>query len=91
MIKYNGELTSQTADMLTSKILCNSVISTKDARYVGFDIKNFCLGTTMKEYEYMRMPMMFFPRHIIQQYNLRKHAKNEYVYVEIRKAIYGLP
>ena len=77
--------------MLTSKILWNSVISTKDARYAGFDSKNFQLGTPMKEYEYMRMPMKLFHKHIIQQYNLRKHAKNGYVYVEIRKVIYGLP
>ena len=39
----------------------------------------------------MRMSMKLFPEHIIQQYNLRKHEKNGYVYIEIRKAIYGLP
>ena len=39
----------------------------------------------------MRMPLKLFPENIIQQYNLRTHAKNGYVYVEIRKAIYGLP
>ena len=81
MIKYNRELTTRTADMLTPKILWNSVISTKGARYAGFNIENFYLGTPMKEYEYMRMPMKIFPKHIIHQHNLRKHAINGYVYV----------
>ena len=30
-------------------------------------------------------------QHTIDQYNLNRKAKNGYVYVEIRKAIYGLP
>ena len=45
----------------------------------------------MEECEDMRMPMKLFSKHIIQQYNLRKHAKNGCVYIEIRKATYGLP
>jgi hypothetical protein len=39
----------------------------------------------------MRTPLTLFPEHIIEQYNLRAKTKNGYVYVEIRKAIYGLP
>ena len=75
MIKYDRELTTQTADMLTSKMMRNSTI-TKGARYACFDINNFHLGTPMQEYEYMRMSMGMFPGHTIQQYNLRKYAKN---------------
>ena len=39
----------------------------------------------------MRLPLSEFPEHIIQQYNLRKKPKNGYVYVKIRRSIYGLP
>ena len=39
----------------------------------------------------MRLPLKHFPEHTIEQYNLRENAKNGWVYVEIRKAIYGLP
>eukprot|EP00804_Cyclotella_cryptica_P002622 CCRYP_010444-RD/>CCRYP_010444-RD protein AED:0.34 eAED:0.29 QI:0/-1/0/1/-1/0/1/0/485 len=39
----------------------------------------------------MRMPIDVFPEHIIQQYNLRSHVKNGFIYLEIRKCVYGLP
>ena len=42
-------------------------------------------------FEYMKMPLSIFPQTTIDQYNLTEHAKNGFVYLEIRKAIYGLP
>ena len=39
----------------------------------------------------MKMPLSVFPRHVRDQYNLETHAKNGFVYLEIRRAIYGLP
>ena len=32
-----------------------------------------------------------FPKHVIQQYHLQGKEDNGLIYVEIRKAIYGLP
>ena len=58
---------------------------------MGIDIKNFCLGTPLERFEYMKMPLSILPMHTIQQYNMQEHAKNGFVYFEIRKAIYGLP
>ena len=58
---------------------------------MGIDIKNFYLGTPLDRYEYMRIPITLFPQHIIDQYNLRTKVKSGHVYLEIRKAIYGLP
>ena len=37
----------------------------------------------------MRIPLSSFPEHIIKQYNLREKALNGYVYVDIRRSIYG--
>ena len=91
LIHYPGELTTRTADLTTSKILWNSVVSTEDAKYMCIDIKKFYLGTPLEQYEYMAIPLHLFPQHTIDQYNLRTHAKDGKVYVEIRKAIYGLP
>ena len=45
----------------------------------------------MDRYEYMKMPVSIFPEHTKQQYDMEKHAVNGYIYLEIRKAIYGLP
>ena len=39
----------------------------------------------------MRIPLNLFPQHIVDQYNLLPKAKNGFIYVEIQKAIYGLP
>ena len=91
LINYPGELTTRTADLSTTKILWNSVISTLGARYLCLDIKNFYLGTPMDRFEYMKMPIDIFPQATIDQYNLMQHIKNGFVYLEIRKAIYGLP
>ena len=55
------------------------------------DIKSFYLGTSLDRFEYMRIPLDMSPQHIIDQYDLLPKAKNGFIYVEIRKAIYGLP
>ena len=39
----------------------------------------------------MRIPLKVLPEHTIKQYNLREHQKGGFVYVEIRRCIYGLP
>ena len=39
----------------------------------------------------MKMPLALFPDHIVKQYNLGEKGKNGFVYLELRKAIYGLP
>ena len=38
LIIYPGELTTRTADITTSKIMWNSVLSTKNAKYMCLDI-----------------------------------------------------
>jgi hypothetical protein len=87
LITYPGELTTRTADLTSSKILWNSVLSTAHVKYMCLDIKLFYFGTPLDRYEYMRLPIPLFPEHVIEQYNLRAKTKNGDVYVEIRKAI----
>ena len=53
--------------------------------------KNFYLGTPIDRFEYMKMPLDLFPRTTVDQFNLTQHARNGFVYLEIQKAIYGLP
>ena len=45
----------------------------------------------MNRYEYMRISISLFPEHIIQQYHLRNKMRNGFIYLEIRRGIYGLP
>jgi len=43
LINYPGELMTRTADLTTSKLMWNSVLSTEGAKYMCLDIKNFYL------------------------------------------------
>ncbi len=91
LIDYPFELTTRTADMVSSKILWNSVISTPDARFAGADIKNMYLETPLDRFTYMKMPIALLPMDIIEHYNLLENAIDGYVYMEICKGMYGLP
>jgi hypothetical protein len=54
------------------------------------DIKNYYLVTPLPRFEYMKMLMYRFPEEIIQRYNLNALAVDGWVYIEIRKGMYGL-
>jgi hypothetical protein len=73
-------------------MIMNSVISTKGARCMMIDLKDFYLNTPMERPEYMRLKLSDIPEEIIVQYKLRDIATPEgYVYSEITKGMYGLP
>ena len=56
------------------------------------DIKNFYLNTPMARYKYMRLKIAELPQDFIYEYMLHdKTKKYGYVYLEIRKGMYGLP
>jgi hypothetical protein len=54
------------------------------------DINNYYLGTPLPRFEYMKMMISRFPEEIIQKYNLNTLAVDGWVYIEIRKGMYGL-
>jgi hypothetical protein len=54
------------------------------------DIKNYYLGNPLPRFEYMKMLLSRFPEEIIQKYNLNALAVDGWVYIEIRKCMYGL-
>ena len=91
LITYDGELSVRTADINTAKLHWNSVVSTPNARYMCLDIKNFYLTAALEYYEYMKMPLTLFPKWIVEQYDLRTHAKDGWVHLEMRRAVWGLP
>ena len=91
LIEYPGNTRTETSDIITFKLLVNSTISTKGARFICIDVKIFYLNTPMGRYEYMRLPIDLIPEEIIEKYNLRDLVHNGYVYCEIRKGMYGLP
>jgi hypothetical protein len=46
-LDFLGPTATQTASLVTTKLLLNSTISTPDARFSAFNIKNFYYGTPM--------------------------------------------
>jgi hypothetical protein len=70
--------------------LINSTLSTKDAKMMMMDINNYYLGTPLPMYEYMCLPISILPDKIIEKYGLKKLAVDGWVYLEIRKGMYGL-
>jgi hypothetical protein len=70
LINYPGELSTRTANLTTSKLMWNSILSTEGAKYMCLDIKNFYLSAPLDQYKYMKMHLTLFPKWIIEQYNL---------------------
>jgi hypothetical protein len=54
------------------------------------DIKNYYIGTPLPRFEYMKMLLSRFAEEIIQKYNLNAQGVHSWVYIEIRKVMYGL-
>jgi hypothetical protein len=91
ILDYSGDVSTSTADITTFKILINSTLSTEDAAMMMMmDIKNYYLVTPRPRFEYMKMLLSRFPEEIIQKYNLNALAVDGWVYIEIRKGMYGL-
>ncbi len=91
LINYPYELTTRTADIVSAKIMWNSVVSTPGAKFGGANINNMYLETPLDQYEYMQMPLSLFPNNIIVRYNLLVKVLNSFVYMEIRRGMYDLP
>jgi hypothetical protein len=84
-IKYQGDVSTRSADLTTSNYLWNSTISTDGAKYMCLDVKNFYLGTPMDNFEYMRIPIKLTPHEIILQYILLPLVSDGHIYIEVKK------
>ena len=82
-VEYPFDVSTKTADLTTTKILINSVVSTPNAKFLTVDLKDFYLGTPMARYKYMHVPIWMLPDAIIDQYNLHPLFHNGYVYVKV--------
>jgi hypothetical protein len=89
-LNYSGNVATSTAYSTTFKILINSTLSTEDAAMMMMEIKNYYISSPLPRFEYMKMLLSRFPDEIVQKYNLNALAVNGWVYIEIRKCMYGL-
>ncbi len=65
--QYKGDISTCTADLTTSMLLWNSVLSTRDAKYMCLDIKKKNLTAMLEYFEYIKMLLLVFPDRIKQQ------------------------
>jgi hypothetical protein len=92
-LSYPDDPSSPSAALIDTKIMINSVISDADcgARFMTGDVKNFYLDTQMPYYQYMRIHRKYFTPEVCAEYNIDALCEADgYVYVEIRKGMYGL-
>jgi hypothetical protein len=89
-LNYSGDVATSMTDITTFKILINSTLSTEDAVMMMMESKNYYLGTLMPRFEYMQMLLLPFSEEIVQKYNHSALAVDGWVYIEIRKGMYGL-
>ena len=88
---YPGDVGTNTASLELFKLMINSVLSRKGAKYVCFDIENFYLSTPLGRPEYVKIQLSKIPEEFIKEYNLTTLVHKGWVYFEIRQGCYGLP
>jgi hypothetical protein len=91
LINYLDDCGTPTADLLTVKLMFNSVISTPNTKFMTINIKDFYLMTPMEQYEYFHIKIELFPPDIIEEYGLRNKVDADgNVFCEVRQGMYGL-
>ena len=82
---FCGDASSVAASLATVKILLNSVVSTKDAKFTAADIKYFLYASFLLYPEYMKMKFKIISQEIIDQYQLQDLQEYVWVYMKIVK------
>jgi hypothetical protein len=91
-VNYPGAVATPTAEMLVAKMLFNSVISTKGARFMTMDISNFYLMTPLHRPKFIHVKLSNIPDEVIEEYTLREKAtKYGSIYIKAKQGMYGLP
>ena len=88
------DVRSPAVSIIDTKLHINSTISDAKhgARYCTADLKDFFLTSDMKIFQYMRIHRRYLPQEVIDEYALTDayFDSKGYVYLEIRKGMYGL-
>ena len=77
---------------MVAKILFNSVISTRNAKFMTMNISIFYLMTPLKRPKYICISIMDIPDEIINEYNLRDILYDKgSIHIQVNCGMYGLP
>ena len=67
-------MTTPTAEMLSARLLFNSVVSTQGTKFMTMNISNFYLMTPLKHPEFIRINLRDIPDERIKEYKLKDIA-----------------
>ena len=89
---YFADASSPAASVIETKLLVNSILldHDKNAKFMSVDLKDFFLQSYMEQPEYMRLPIKWFPKDIIEKYDINNLVSDGYVYIKIKRGMYGL-
>ncbi len=90
-ICYPGNVSTNTASLELLKLLLNSVLSQKGARFSSIKLKNFYLDTPMPKPEYVCIKISDIPNEFIDKYKLTGLDSDGWIYFKICQGCYGLP
>ncbi len=91
-INYTGKVATPTTEMLVAKMLFNSVIFIKCARFMTIDISNFYLMTPLHCPEFIQIKLIDIPNEVVREYKLKEKAtNNSSIYIRAKHSMYGLP
>ena len=93
MLEYYADSGAPAVGMLDTKIHLNSAISDakKGGRYCVADIENYYSNNDLLHFQYMRIHSKYFTPEFLQEYDIDEITnRDEYVYCEIKKGMYGL-
>jgi hypothetical protein len=77
---------------MVARLLINLTIITPGAIFFSINLATFYLNTPLPTLKYMRIRLDIIPEEIILAYNLRDIVDPDgWVYIEIRRGMYGLP
>jgi hypothetical protein len=85
-INYPGKVATPTAEMLVAKMLSNSVIFTKGARFMTMDISNFYLMTPLHRPEFIHVKLSNIPNKVIEDYKLREKSHQKWQHLHQSQA-----
>ena len=86
-ICFPGDVGTNTASLELFKVLLNSVLSRKGARFSTIDLKNFYLDTPMPDPEYVRIKITDIPAEFIEEYKLAGTDRDCWIYFEAKTAM----
>jgi hypothetical protein len=90
-ICFPGDVGTNTASLELFKLMLNSVLSRKGARFSTIDLKNFYLDMPMPDPEYVRIKISNIATKFIEEYKLASTDRNSESTLKFAKATTAFP